>query len=97
MQLRQGDAIEVAYVNTLHTSGKAILINALSVALGFSVLVFSDFLPVIAMGVLMVGTMLFSTLGALIVLPVLIFIIKPRFITNQVFDSPKIMTRPRSL
>jgi len=82
-QLKQGDTLEQAYVNTIRTSGKAIFINAISVALGFFVLVFSDFIPVISMGVLMIGTMVFSTLGALIILPALIYVIKPNFIKKQ--------------
>jgi len=83
MQLQQGDTLEQAYVNTIRTSGKAIFINAISVALGFLVLVFSEFIPVISMGILMMGTMIFSTIGALIILPVLITIIQPNFIKKQ--------------
>jgi len=93
-QLQQGETLDVAYVNTIRTSGKAIFINALSVALGFMVLVFSDFIPVISMGVLMMGTMIFSTIGALIILPVLIFIIQPKFITRQNGDEALIPVKP---
>ena len=82
-QLQEGDTLEQAYLNTIQTSGRAIFINALSVALGFMVLVFSDFIPVIAMGVLMMGTMLFSTVGALIILPAVIYVTRPRFIQRQ--------------
>ncbi|MCP4754968.1 MAG: MMPL family transporter [Proteobacteria bacterium] len=88
-QLQQGDTLEMAYVNTIRTSGKAIFINALSVALGFMVLVFSDFIPVISMGVLMMGTMLFSTTGALIILPALIYVIKPSFIKKANGEAVK--------
>jgi uncharacterized protein len=83
MQLQQGDTLELAYVNTIRTSGRAIFINAISVALGFLVLVFSEFIPVISMGILMMGTMIFATFGALIILPVLITIIQPNFIKKQ--------------
>ncbi len=83
LQLRQGDSLDQAYFNTIRTSGKAIIINAVSVALGFMVLVFSEFIPVIALGVLMTGTMVFSTIGALIILPVLIILINPSFIKKQ--------------
>ncbi len=83
LQLRQGDPLDQAYFNTIRTSGKAIVINAVSVALGFMVLVFSEFIPVIAMGVLMTGTMVFSTIGALIILPVLIVLINPGFIKKE--------------
>ncbi len=57
--------------------GKAIVFNALSVAAGFCVLVFSNFYPLIYLGVLIVLTMLTSSLGALTVLPAIIKIINP--------------------
>lgn len=79
IQLRKGNSPVEAYFNTIHSSGKAILINALSVSLGFLVLIFSDFIHNIAMGVLMAGTMLYSSLGALSLLPAMILVFKPKF------------------
>ena len=52
--------------------GKSILINAISVGVGFSVLIFSHLIPMQYMGLLIALSMLFSSIGALTLLPVLI-------------------------
>ena len=83
IQLRQGDSLAQAYANTVATSGKAIIINALSVSFGFLVLTASDFVSNIAMGILMAGTMVYSALGALIMLPALILIFRPKFFNKH--------------
>ncbi|MBN1655008.1 MAG: RND family transporter [Deltaproteobacteria bacterium] len=62
------------------TSGKAIVFNAVAVALGFFVLIFSNFNPVIRLGILTGITMLTSSFMALTVLPPLLVWLKPRFI-----------------
>lgn len=80
IQIAKGDDPVTAYMNTLHTSGKAIVHNAVSVALGFSVLIASDFRGNIQMGILMIGTMAFASLAALTTLPALIFWLKPKFV-----------------
>jgi uncharacterized membrane protein YdfJ with MMPL/SSD domain len=58
-----------AYEQTLASSGKAILYNALSVGLGFSVLVFSNVIPMRTAGLLLAITMATSSLAALTFLP----------------------------
>jgi predicted RND superfamily exporter protein len=80
IQLRAGDTMTEAYINTVMTSGRAILVNASAVALGFLVLIFSIFVPQETMGILMAATMTFSSLGALTLLPAVILIIRPRFL-----------------
>lgn len=87
IQLRAGDDLSRAYVNTVMSSGKAILLNATAVALGFLVLVFSVFLPQMMMGILMAATMLFSSIGALILLPALILLTKPKYLTRLSAES----------
>ncbi len=62
------DAIE----ETMTMSGKAILINFISVSAGFLVLVFSDLVPMIYFGILIAASMLGSSLGALTLLPVIL-------------------------
>jgi len=86
IQLRAGDDLSRAYVNTVMSSGKAILLNATAVALGFLVLVFSVFLPQSMMGILMAATMLFSSIGALILLPALILLSRPKYLTRLETD-----------
>jgi len=75
-----GHRREEAVVFTHLTSGKAIVFNALAVALGFFVLLFSNFNPVISLGLLTGITMFTASFIALTLLPVLLVWFKPRFI-----------------
>lgn len=77
---KKTDDIETVNMNTLTSTGKAIIFNAISVALGFLVLVFSNFEPLVSLGILVAITMFTSSMAALVVLPVLLAIFKPKFI-----------------
>jgi predicted RND superfamily exporter protein len=70
--------------NTFATSGKAILINAVSVGAGFAVLSLSNFVILKDLGLLIALTMGTSALVSLTVLPVLLLVIKPKFIYREV-------------
>ncbi|MEO0091247.1 MAG: MMPL family transporter [candidate division WOR-3 bacterium] len=61
-----------ALLDTLQTSGQAILINVLTVSIGFLVLVFANLIPLQRFGILLAITMIFSGISALIVLPAII-------------------------
>jgi len=65
---------------TLETTGKAILINAVTVGLGFLVLLLASVVPIRNFGWLTALTMLSSATAALCVLPALILVLRPRFI-----------------
>lgn len=54
---------------TLKTTGEAILINVISVTLGFIVLVFANLIPLERFGILVAVTMLSSGFGAIVLLP----------------------------
>lgn len=82
LQLRGGDNLADAYVSTVMSSGKAILLNALAVAMGFLVLIFSVFTPQMLMGILMAATMFFSSVGALVLLPSVILVVQPKYLTR---------------
>jgi predicted RND superfamily exporter protein len=68
---------------TFTSSGKAIIINAVSVGAGFSVLLFSRFTILAHLGLLIAITMFCSALVSLTVLPVLLLFFKPKFITGM--------------
>lgn len=68
---------------TLTSTGKAIIFNAISVAAGFLVLVFSNFYPLVYLGLLIAVTMFTSSIGALTILPVLLNIFEPEFIKKE--------------
>jgi len=65
-----------------NSSGRAIIINAVSVGAGFAVLLLSRFTMLANMGLLIAITMFSSALVSLTVLPALLVLIKPKFITN---------------
>jgi len=58
--------------NSITISGKAIVINVISVSLGFSVLIFSQLVPIIYFGILLSITMIVSGISALVILPVIL-------------------------
>lgn len=65
------------------SSGKAIIINAVSVGAGFAVLLLSRFNMLCDLGLLIAITMFTSALVSLTVLPALLVVLKPKFITEQ--------------
>ncbi len=70
-------------IHTFYGSGKAIFFNALSVGAGFAVLMLSKFNMLSDLGFLIALIMLTSSFASLTVLPTLLSIIKPRFITKE--------------
>ncbi|MDR3336319.1 MAG: MMPL family transporter [Treponema sp.] len=76
--LGKGDFLKKTYL----TSGKAIIINAVSVGAGFSVLLLSQFNILADLGFLIALTMGTSALVSLTLIPVLLTLIKPEFIKN---------------
>ncbi|MCL1836981.1 MAG: MMPL family transporter [Treponema sp.] len=74
----QGDYL----MRTFISSGKAIVINAVSVGAGFAVLLFSRFNMLADLGLLIAITMFSSALVSLTLLPALLAVIKPKFVTG---------------
>jgi predicted RND superfamily exporter protein len=68
---------------TFTTSGKAIMINAVSVGLGFAVLLFSRFVMLGHLGLLIALTMATSAAVSLTVIPVLLTLMDPKFIRGD--------------
>ncbi|MGB9757434.1 MAG: efflux RND transporter permease subunit [Candidatus Bipolaricaulaceae bacterium] len=76
---RAGLPHEEALAETYRTSGRAIVVNALTLALGFLVMLLSRFGALNTFGWLFALTMVTSALGALLVLPSLLAWIPERF------------------
>lgn len=72
---------------TLETTGRAILINAVTVGLGFLVLIFASVVPLRHFGWLTSLTMASSAFAAICVLPAVILVVKPRFIGTLVTNN----------
>lgn len=74
---------EKSIEETLLISGKAILINVFSVAIGFLILVLSDMVPLQYFGILIALSMVGSSLGALTLLPVILILVHRKKKTKQ--------------
>jgi len=69
-----------AVERTLSTTGRGIVFNALSVVIGFAVLIVSAFYPVRFFGLLVAISIFASLVGALVVLPAVVVIFRPKFL-----------------
>jgi predicted RND superfamily exporter protein/outer membrane lipoprotein-sorting protein len=78
----QADIEEVA-VRVFMTGGKPILFDMVANILGFSVLVFSGFLPIRYFGWLISLTMLTVGVATLLLMPALIAVLRPRFLMDR--------------
>jgi predicted RND superfamily exporter protein len=80
-RFREEYALTHDYVQTLHVChsniGKAVFYTTMTIIFGFSILVFSNFIPTIYFGVLTAAAMFIALLAALTVLPKLILLWKP--------------------
>ena len=65
---------------TLSTAGRGIIFNAFSVILGFAALSFSNFAPLRYFGVLIVISISTCLISALLLVPSIIIIVKPKFL-----------------
>jgi predicted RND superfamily exporter protein len=72
---------------TLETTGRAILVNASTVGLGFLVLILASVVPLQRLGWLTSLTMVSSAFAAICVLPALILVLKPRFIGTLIENN----------
>ncbi len=78
--LAQEDDPWEAVRKTLHGSGRGIIVNALSVMVGFSVMLFSNFMPIFFFGFLLTVSIASCLVAAIILLPVISILVKPRFL-----------------
>ena len=69
-----------ALTNTLRSAGRGILFNGFSVVIGFVVLLLSQFFPVQFFGLLVVVSIISCLVGALVILPAVVIVFKPRFL-----------------
>ena len=77
---QSGKEPEAAVVSTLTTVGRGIVFNALSVAVGFTVLFISNFLPIRFIAFLVLVCIIACIMGALVLLPSICLVFKPKFL-----------------
>jgi predicted RND superfamily exporter protein len=81
--MKNGEEIQEALKDTILVSGKAIIINVVSVTVGFLVLLLSEMVPLQYFGLLIGISMVISGLAALTLLPVILIIMnKIRFLNK---------------
>jgi uncharacterized protein len=94
-ELHRTGSVERATVESLLTSGKAIVFVALSVIGGYSILQISDFSFYSTLSTLVIVTMCISALFALFLLRALMIVFRPRFVfgdpPNPLFDAPPVV------
>jgi len=83
IERRRGQEPNAAVLTTLTTTGRGIVFNALSVIVGFSAMFASAFMPVKFFGFLVVVSIGTCLVGALVLLPALSLLIKPRFLEPE--------------
>ena len=76
---RSHDPVSAVQI-TLTTTGRGIIFNALSVIVGFTVMLFSNFMPIKFFGFLVVVSISSCLFGAMILIPALCLVIKPKFL-----------------
>ena len=74
---------EKAVEDAILISGKAIIINVISVSAGFLVLVFSDMVPLQYFGILIALSMVSSSLGAMTLLPAILILLHRKKNSNN--------------
>ena len=74
--LEYADAVQ----HTITTTGRGITFNALSVIIGFTALLVSSFTPVRFFGFLVFVSILACLVGAMIVIPAIVLLIRPKFL-----------------
>ena len=82
--LKKNKEVYKAVEESIFVSGKAIIINVISVAAGFLVLLLSDMVPLQYFGLLIALSMISSCLGALTLLPSLLILINKK---NNHYES----------
>ncbi len=90
-----------AVVETLTTTGRGIVFNALSVIVGFAVLMISSFLPVQFFGFLVFVSIGACLAGAMALLPSLVLWLRPRFLEPSQepssYEVPVLPTHPQTV
>ena len=92
-----GLTYEKAVRRTLLTTGRGILFNAFSVIIGFAVLLLSSFVPVRFFGFLVVVSIFACLIGALVVIPALIIVIKPKFLESKTIQVYEILSEKEEI
>jgi len=81
-----------ALEETVHTAGRGIALNAIALALGFAVLLFSSFKGTSSFGLMIAMTMVISALAAFTTIPAILVLWKPKFLTANGWKRKEVVT-----
>jgi len=79
----RGKSLKESLKRTLETTGVAIMVNAISVTMGFLALLGGSLIPLVRFGMLVSFTMLVSSLSAVMLLPAILLYYKPSYIERR--------------
>ncbi len=83
LQMKKGMSYEEATKNSLSTIGRSIIINALSVMAGFSILMFSGFTSIRFFGYLVFISIGSCLVGAIVLIPAILLKLRPLFVEKD--------------
>ncbi len=89
IQIRKGMTYEDATRASMSTIGRSIMINALGVMAGFSVLIFSGFTSIRFFGYLVIISIGSCLIGAIILIPAILLRFRPDFVEKDMNKSKK--------
>ena len=75
---------------TNSSAGLAVLTTSITIALGFSILSLSNFIPTVIFGIFTSMAMIFAMLGVLLLLPSLLLSLERSIANEKVLKEPKI-------
>jgi hypothetical protein len=84
---RLHENLETGYIDTMTSIGKGIVYNGFSVVVGFFVFFFSNFIPMRFFGFLISFSIFACIISTLTILPVAIFMVKPKFLMQKKADA----------
>ena len=86
--------LEDGYASTMTSIGKGIVYNGFSVVVGFFVFFFSAFIPIRFFGFLISFSILACIVSTLSVLPIFIFMVKPKFLMQKAPEKGECLKFP---
>ncbi len=89
-EYRATEDTKKALETTIQTTGRGIAYNALALALGFAVLLFSTFKGTANFGLLIAMTMVISAISAFTTIPAILITWKPKFLTATAWGGKEV-------
>ena len=96
-EYRKDSNAERALQKTIQTTGRGITYNALTVALGFFILIFASFKGIRTFGWQIALTMGISALSAISIIPAILVQWKPKFLAREAWKRDESKTRKNTL